>query len=150
MWILVGCGWWWGQSSKSQSIIGFGRGLEKKLKWLLTLLALDCSVTLVASPNIGLETLQWCHMSMKQAPQGWSTVCSSGVDGVDVVNHSTQRVSTRALFLFAKISRVSIRRKTLMDTTFALQRRYSSTLSYLIVSVFVMLCTRGKGNSGCK
>ena len=147
MWILAGCGWWWGRSSKSQSIIGFGLGLEKKLKWLLTLLALDCSVTLVASSTFSHGTWSWNspvmpHEHETSTPRMVNHV-QQWVDGVDVVNHSTRRVLTHGLFLSAKISRVSIRRRTLMDTTFALQRRYSSTLSYLIVSVIVMLCARG-------
>lgn len=43
-----GCGWCWGISSKSQSVIGLGLGFEKKSKQCLSLLALDCSLKMVA------------------------------------------------------------------------------------------------------
>jgi hypothetical protein len=43
-----GHGWCWGRSSKSQSIIGLGLGFEKKLKRCLSLLALDCTLKMVA------------------------------------------------------------------------------------------------------
>ena len=50
-----------GWSLKSQSIINLGLGFERKLKWLLSLLALDCRVNVVGSStfslDLGLEAL---------------------------------------------------------------------------------------------
>ena len=81
LWLLPGL------TFEFPSVIGLFLNLKKIVEWLLSFLALDCSVKVIASSTFSLDLsfkiLKHCYINMNNHTHEWFTTWCSGVYQVE-------------------------------------------------------------------